>query len=99
LFPIWGLAITVIFLGPLKLLGISTVQPFPEFPFWLAILLLIVAIVGGMVIALPLANRIASRFLSKDTMIKIVNKNIFPYFPLYGLIMRDIDRIYGKKDA
>jgi hypothetical protein len=98
-FPIWGLAITVIFLGPLKLLGISTVQPFSEFPIWLAILHLIVAIVGGMVVALLLANRIASRLISKDTMIKIISKNILPYSPFYGLIIRDIDRIYKKKDA
>jgi hypothetical protein len=98
-FPVWLLAASIIFLGPPKLLGIPTDQSLPEFPVWLGILLLIVAVVGGMVVAMLITNRIASKFISRDAIIKAINKNILHRSPFYGLIIRDIDKIYKKKDT
>lgn len=97
--PIWGLTIIIIGLGPLKLLGIPTDQSLSEYPVWLGILHLVISGVGGMVVAIFVANRIVAKFISKEAMIKIINKNILSSSPFYGLIMRDIDKIYKKKDT
>jgi uncharacterized membrane protein YphA (DoxX/SURF4 family) len=85
--------------GLLKLLEILTDKSYPEsFPVWLAIIISIISVVGGMLVAIFLANRIAAKFISKENMIKIINKNILPFSPFYDLILRNIDRIYKKKD-
>jgi len=99
LFSVWSLAFIVISVVPLKLLGIHFDQPLPEsFPVWLGLLYLIIAIVGAMVVAILLANRIAAKFMSKEAMIKIINKNILSCSPFYALIIRNIEKIYQKKD-
>jgi len=99
LVPIWYLAFVIISVVPLKLLGIPLEQPLQEsLPVWLGILYLIIAIVGAMVVAILLTNRIAAKFMSKEAMIKIINKNILPYSPFYALIIRNIEKIYQEKD-
>jgi glucan phosphoethanolaminetransferase (alkaline phosphatase superfamily) len=100
LFPIWMIAFTIIFLLPIKLMKIPPEQPLIEYcPLWLSTLLLIIALVVGMIVAIFLANRISAKFISKDDMIKIINKNIRPYSPFYSLIIRDVDKVYKKKDT
>jgi hypothetical protein len=54
---------------------------------------------AGVAVATFLSHRIAAKFLPKDTMTKIVNKNIRSPSRLYDLITRDIDKIYKKKDT
>ncbi len=86
---------------PLKLLGIPPDKPLSEFiPMWFSILYVIIAMVGTMAVAILLTNRIAATFISKEAMIKIINENILSSSsPFYALIIRDIEKIYQKKDA
>lgn len=100
-FSIWMLGFIIISIVPLKLLGI----PFDKLssessPFWLGMLYIVIAIVGSWFFAILLTNRIASKFMSKEAIVKIIKKNFLSSSsPFYSLIIKDLDRIYRKKDT
>ena len=90
----------IISIAPLILLGIPIDQPPPEsFPRWLEILYIVITLLVSMIVATLLTNRIASKFMSKEAMVRIISKNFLITSPFYSLIIKDIDRIYRKKEA
>ena len=100
LWCVWALAFIGIFVVSLRLVGVAFDWPRSEsLPVWLGILYLIIAVVGALVVAVLVANRIAAKFMSKEAMIEIINKNFDSSSPFYGLIVRDIEKIYQKKDV
>jgi len=100
LFSIWMLAWLISSIVPLKLLGVPLDHPASEIsPFWLDMLYIAITLLVSMVIAMLLTNRIASKFMSKEAMIKIIKENFLITSPFYSLIMKDVDRIYQKKDT